>query len=401
MKNMFYAIALVIFLQSTLYLDNCSAQWALDTVGLGYKTQQSLAVSGNNIYAGTMNNGVYLSTNNGTSWSQTSLNNQYIYSLAVNGSNVYAGTYGNGVFLSTNNGTTWTQTTLINKYVPSLLVVGTYIYAGVYYDGVYLSTNNGATWTQTTLNNRDVYSLAYSGTTLFAGTFLNGVYVSANNGSTWTQTTLNNQSIQSLFVNGTNIFAGTYYSAGIYLSTNNGVSWTPSSISGRSFYSFAASGNTIFAGSDGYGVYTSVNNGANWIQRNEGFIGGPRVFGLCILNGYIFAGTDYNLFRRPVSELIGIKTISEHVPTQFSLGQNYPNPFNPNTVIRFQLSVVGMVSLKVYDATGREVLTLVNESLKPGTYETSFNGSLLNSGVYFYKLITDGFSETKRMLLIK
>ena len=55
----------------------------------------------------------------------------------------------------------------------------------------------------------------------------------------------------------------------------------------------------------------------------------------------------------------------------------------------------------VYDVMGREVQTLVNESLKPGTYEVSFDGSMLNSGVYFYKLIIDGFTETKKMLLIK
>ena len=202
-----------------------------------------------------------------------------------------------------------------------MLVVGTNIYAGVYYDGVYLSTNNGTTWTQTSLNNRDVYSLAVSGSTLFAGTYLNGVYISTNNGSNWTQSSLNNQSIQSLFIDGTNIFAGTYFSAGIYLSTNNGSSWTPSSIANRSFYSFAVSGNTIFAGSDGYGVYISTNNGANWVQRNEGFIGSPRVFGLCILNGYIFAGTDYNLFRRSLSELYVVLTISEQVLSHYALEQ--------------------------------------------------------------------------------
>jgi hypothetical protein len=59
------------------------------------------------------------------------------------------------------------------------------------------------------------------------------------------------------------------------------------------------------------------------------------------------------------------------------------------------------VVLKVYDVMGREVQTLVNESLKPGTYEATFDGSALNSGVYFYKLVTDGFSETKKMIMIK
>ena len=100
------------------------------------------------------------------------------------------------------------------------------------------------------------------------------------------------------------------------------------------------------------------------------------------------------------------------------MSQNYPNPFNPSTKIKFDVSKFpsgrrsavaegvpagrgGFVTLKVYDALGREVQTLVNETLQPGTYETTFDGSNLNSGVYFYKLTSGDFSETKKMLLIK
>lgn len=392
---------LIILIALFAIADSSDAQWVLDTIGIGNKAEQSIMISGNNIFAGTINYGVYLSTNNGSSWTQTSLNNQFIYSLAVNGSNVFAGTYGNGVYLSTNNGLTWSQTTLINKYVPSLLVVGNNIYAGVYYDGVYISTNNGATWTQTSLNSGDVYSLAQSGTTIFAGKYSNGVYISTNYGSNWTQTSLNNQSVQSLFVNGNNIFAGTYFSAGIYLSTNNGLSWNPSTIANRSFYSFAMSGNTIFAGSDGYGVYTSTNNGANWIQRNEGFSGNPRVFGLCILNGYIFAATDYSVYRRSLSEFTGIKSVSEQIPLEFSLEQNYPNPFNPTTKIKFAIPKNSFVKISVYDELGRELEKLVSEHLNSGTYEIDWNASNYTSGIYFYRIQAGDFISVKRMVLIK
>ena len=102
-----------------------------------------------------------------------------------------------------------------------------------------------------------------------------------------------------------------------------------------------------------------------------------------------------------------IRKITSEIPEQYKLSQNYPNPFNPSTRIKFSIvsspHVLGgdLVQLKVYDAMGREVQTLVNESLKPGTYEVSFDGSGLNSGVYFYKLTTGGFSESKKMLLIK
>ncbi|MFZ4591485.1 MAG: T9SS type A sorting domain-containing protein, partial [Ignavibacteria bacterium] len=61
----------------------------------------------------------------------------------------------------------------------------------------------------------------------------------------------------------------------------------------------------------------------------------------------------------------------------------------------------GLVSLKIYDITGREIETLVNETLQPGSYEVTFDGSKLTSGVYFYKLVTVGYTETKKMVMIK
>jgi hypothetical protein len=104
----------------------------------------------------------------------------------------------------------------------------------------------------------------------------------------------------------------------------------------------------------------------------------------------------------------GINQIGSEIPTAFSLDQNYPNPFNPATKIRFAIPAVDSrvhgndrVLLKVYDIMGREVQTLVNELLQPGTYETTFDGANLTSGIYFYRLQTEDYTETKRMLMIK
>ena len=81
--------------------------------------------------------------------------------------------------------------------------------------------------------------------------------------------------------------------------------------------------------------------------------------------------------------------------------QNYPNPFNPTTNIRFELPNSGSVKLVVFDALGREVATLVNEKLTPGTYEVDWNGSEYPSGTYFYKLTAGDYVETKKMILVK
>jgi PKD repeat protein len=88
-------------------------------------------------------------------------------------------------------------------------------------------------------------------------------------------------------------------------------------------------------------------------------------------------------------------------PNEFKLEQNYPNPFNPTTNIKFSMSNLQFVTLKVYDMLGKEVTTLVKEKLTPGTYSINWNAAEYPSGVYFYKIITGGYSETKRMLLLK
>jgi len=89
------------------------------------------------------------------------------------------------------------------------------------------------------------------------------------------------------------------------------------------------------------------------------------------------------------------------IPTSYSLLQNYPNPFNPSTIISYQLPKSGLVTLKIYDVLGREVSTLVNEQKTAGTYKVEFNGIQLSSGVYFYRLTTADFMQTKKMIFIK
>lgn len=89
------------------------------------------------------------------------------------------------------------------------------------------------------------------------------------------------------------------------------------------------------------------------------------------------------------------------IPDVFALSQNYPNPFNPATVINYQLPVSSFTSLKIFDITGREVATLVNEKQNPGSYSVQFDGSNFSSGVYFYRIESNDFVQTKRMVLIK
>jgi len=121
------------------------------------------------------------------------------------------------------------------------------------------------------------------------------------------------------------------------------------------------------------------------------------LFGNVIVTG----ASDGDYITIKYSQTISIQQLSTELPEQFSLYQNYPNPFNPTTKIKFDIEKAGIIKLKVFDILGKEIATLVNESLNSGSYETEFDGSNIMSGVYFYKLETDNFSEVKRMILTK
>ncbi|MCU0372630.1 MAG: T9SS type A sorting domain-containing protein [Ignavibacteria bacterium] len=104
------------------------------------------------------------------------------------------------------------------------------------------------------------------------------------------------------------------------------------------------------------------------------------------------------IFRTIVS---GLEFISSEIPAEFKLYQNYPNPFNPSTKVKFDVPALYVVKLVVYNLLGRIVAELVNGKLNPGTYEVEWNAGDNPSGVYFYRLSTGTYTETKRLLFVK
>lgn len=146
--------------------------------------------------------------------------------------------------------------------------------------------------------------------------------------------------------------------------------------------------------------YSPTYNGINFglkiivIGVDEVFSGG---YGSRLVGSYDVY--DYILIK--YSNSIGINSHFGEIPGKYILNQNYPNPFNPSTNIKYQLAKICYVSLRIYDDNGREIETLVNGELLPGSYNVNWNASKYPSGVYFYRLTTDGFSETKKMLLVK
>lgn len=430
MKNIYYlfTISIVIF-HSTL-----NAQWVQTNVpsgGMVTCLAAGLNGASTNLFAGTYDAGIFLSTNDGTSWQAVNngLGDYTVNSIALSGSNIFAGN--GGIYRSTNNGASWELVTVFPNEETSkcIAVSDSEVFAGTgQWNGgpgeIYRSADNGTSWNLVFVTRRTyifVSSLIISDTNVFAGTggLDNNVYRSSNNGTTWIvddTTFYGGGSTRAFAVSGSNLFAGT--NTGVYLSTNNGLSWTPVNnglpdyvnnygwITTLAVSPNGAGGNNLFAGTDTAGVYLSTNNGESWTA-----IGMSNIYinSLAVSDSNLFAGTYSGVWRRPLSEMItGVEDHNNGILSQFILEQNFPNPFNPSTKINYTIPKNGNVSLKVFNLLGSEVAELVNGEMNAGNHDIEFNavnpdgsGQVLPSGVYLYKLQAGSFVETKKMMLLK
>jgi hypothetical protein len=241
------------------------------------------------------------------------------------------------------------------------------------------------------------------------------LHYSSNNGTSWSpgirvnQDALNNGKIQyfpAIDVDSTGAVNILFYddrntasdSAEIILarSQNGGSTWREYVISNHRFQP-----KPIYGASGGYqGDHIALQASGN------------KLYALW-MDDYPSSGL-YQVWIAPIDiSTIAVRNISTEVPTSFKLFQNYPNPFNPITKIKFSIpnpTVIARsgatwqsqgVSLKVFDILGKEVAVLVNETLQPGTYETTFDGSNLPSGIYFYQLRSGNYIDTKKLVLLK
>jgi photosystem II stability/assembly factor-like uncharacterized protein len=417
------------------------------------------------IYASSGTGGIYKSVSNGEFWDKITngIINLYITALANNlNGDILAGTDGGGLYLSTDQGLNWMHINIsyyedytIHDFITIqqgdiFAALGVYVYPvvarstnggyswssasngiiddaiqclyedhnGFLYAGgfqkVYISTNNGGHWNYVTngITNRWVFAVAVNQSNhIFAGTYGGGMYRSTNYGNTFVAINngIEDYWIYSLALDSFgNIFAGNR--AGIYRSTNNGDNWihltnginNPGTVHAL----ITDKDQNIFAGAD-EGLYFSSDDGNSWILIDDG-LQGNFIISLSIDSlGQIYAGTYDGVFKL-VNEIpvivVGVQVVSE-----FSLSQNYPNPFNPVTKIKYSIPSVTLrqaqsdiiVTLKVYDILGREVSILVNEEKPAGEYEVDFNAANLPSGIYFYQINAGGYSETKKMVLLK
>jgi hypothetical protein len=185
----------------------------------------------------------------------------------------------------------------------------------------------------------------------------------------------------------------TYYDyARLQISTDNGSTWT--SLSGR--YTVSVSGQPSYSGARRW-VYESINLNA-YINKTVKFR-----FTMFTDNGTPGDGFYFDDFKivNFTNTYTGITNTSGEVPSVYSLSNNYPNPFNPSTNIKFGIPKDGYVTMKVFDITGREISNIISGQMKAGQYEVNFNAETLSSGVYFYRMSVNNYTETKSMIILK
>jgi len=183
--------------------------------------------------------------------------------------------------------------------------------------------------------------------------------------------------------------------------------WGPKGIivtGGSSTTPFTSVSNACWSYSPGANAWITLPNKTTaWTAGQSGSVAlGGGFWKLVCASGY--GGTaqisNVEIFSDTLVP-VAVDPVNITVPETYSLSQNYPNPFNPNTKIDYSVKANGNVSIKVYNVLGKEVAVLVNEFRNAGIYTVNFDASSLSSGVYFYTIQTGGFTDTKKMILIK
>lgn len=375
-----------------------SAQW-VQTAGLTSDQNTwvySLAAKNDKLFAGT-DKGLYVSTNKGMNWTRCDslFPRTSVLALAVKDSFLFASAENFGVARSSDDGVNWT---FFNKLRMNFLAVKDSFLFGAEW-GIYVSRDNGESW-EISSNGiseypRPLSSIFISGNNLLAAGHPTGVYLSTDNGANWSYKGLYAQQVHSVGMVNQNIITGSY------LSTDFGANW--SQITAGSMLSFASYGNIAFAGIEDGDICASFDSGKNWKSIVSNLPYGADGRSLLIYDDFLFIGLDNKgVWKRPIKEIISsVDYKSSEKPGHFELNQNYPNPFNPETNISFKIPKESFVTLKIFDALGREVSTLVNEKLSAGSYDRKWSADGFAGGVYFYRLQAGANSETKKINLLK
>ena len=372
----------------------------------------------NIMYASSLG-GMYRSSDGGSTWEQrnTGILDNDLFALTMDQKNtniLYAGSYAGMVYKTTDAGLSWAEKSLglpgLGKYyIWDLRMHPTntsWIWTNYSGGTNYQSTDGGEFWSPLTINSQPVRELingSKTGDILYATVGSPVVLLkSTDSGTSWNYRDTVSITLLTVDPNNSNVLYADSVSYTIK-STDGGFTWKKiCPVPGKSYFVNPGNSSIVYIPSWSYGVGRSINAGLNFYSYNAGL---PYVntFTVCSSESHpnrlfvtTYGGGIYTA-DQSVSDVA-----NQNVDIKlFSLAQNYPNPFNPSTKIEYRIPKTGMVSIKVYNILGKEVVTLVNEEKPSGLYTINFNAGNLPSGIYFYTLKAGSFTETKKLILLK
>jgi photosystem II stability/assembly factor-like uncharacterized protein len=371
-------------------------------------------------------------TDKGKSWSSQNsnvnnsihslyfLNDQRGFALSYEFDNTPPAYFGTRILTTSNGGNTWIQSLFpdSNVFLSSIYFIDSLKgFTGGSNGIIFYTTNTGQTWMESVIDSGFAFGFPiidiefYDNEIGFAsgGSFdiAGQMFKTTDGGLNWKSVIVGPEPVLDLhIVDSLNILCagGDFeYGASIVSTTNSGTNWIYNELG-------------VFGISNAIGyrtqneIWVSMNLIDSFLLSTDGGYNWDLLPtpGSTILSDMTF--TDYRngwavgkngVILKYNSSLINILNTGNFTPGNFTLYQNYPNPFNPVTNLGFGISKSGFVTLKVYDVLGNEVAVLVNENKAPGYYNIQFDGSNLSSGVYYYRLESSGFVQTKRMMLLK
>ena len=418
---------------------------AFDNTALAFDT----SVSPSRVYLGTRGAGLYVSADAGDFWRDAAMDTGFTYVTAVavhpdSQKILYGGlikhadtpssTISSGMYRSLDAGERWyaANAGLESSFLINAIVVNPgsaqELFAGTQ-NGLYKSINDGMSWVRKDagIEVESITRLAFhpqNTNTIYAGTRNGtiesklGMYRSTDGGEFWDYVSSGLPSLRVVLdfcINPQNpqtIYAAVEFNR-LYKTTDGGDSWRPALISNDDQILSVAidhqDTSRVYAG--GFRIYSSDDAGKTWELFMDGL---PDYFGLISLIRVdpadarrVYAATHgYGMFMYLRGEPTGVDEPLEAVPHSFTLRQNYPNPFNPSTTIAYDLPHAGKVTLSIYNLQGQLVRKLVDAHKSGGSYTAHWNGldddgQRVVSGVYLYRLVTQDFVQTRKMVLVQ
>lgn len=381
-------------------------EWIMANHGLPRTGVRTILSTGTELLAGSWGVGIYTLEANGLDWTASNAGLQAggTQCLAQMGGEAFAGMT-DALYRCPDTGSDWmpANTGLEGTYVRCLTASGETWHAGTP-SGIFRSTDQGHTWLQSG-NGGDVLNiqalLAGDDGVLYAGTFL-GLYRSVDDGGNWSplNSGLANQNIYALAFHQGQLLAGT--GNGLYRFSEASQSWAPinDGFTDQFGYAFASYDPALFVGSD-HGVFISNDGGSSWVAVNQG-LDNTAIASFAVHNGYLYASTWGNgVWRRLLSEMTtSIDEVQAGIMGPMLL-HGWPNPCTTASTIRYSLPKANELTLKVYDAVGREVATLVDGPVAAGEHEVRWDPSAQPAGVYFCRMQVNGLSQAIRIVRVE